>query len=449
MQLIQAFQQFVAEKKLFSKNDKLLIAVSGGVDSVVLCELCHCSGYQFAIAHCNFKLRGAESDEDENWVKKLASTYNVKWFNKQFDTEKFAQHQHIGIQEAARMLRYKWFEELITVDGTRAFDYLLTAHHAADNVETLLMNFFKGTGIAGLTGIKPKDSGMGSHLIRPLLFAAKNEILQFAAEQKLSWREDASNASNKYTRNFFRNDLLPSLAKLFPKVDEHLLNNIARFEEIQVLYKHSVKQFAKKLLIETEDGFQIPILGLLKTPAYTTVLFELLKPYSFTAVQTNEVLKLCHASNGKYVSSSTHRIIRNRKWLLITKLNTNNNSLFVLDNKDMKLTAGEFTLSIQAFEGEAAISSQKDVVSVDSSEVAFPLLLRKWKQGDYFYPLGMTKKKKISRFLIDEKLSLPEKEKVWVIESAGRIVWVVGRRIDNRFKIKPSTTSFLRLSISE
>ena len=449
MQLIQAFQQFVAEKKLFSKHDKLLIAVSGGVDSVVLCELCHHAGYDFAIAHCNFKLRGAESDEDEIWVKNLASAYNVGVFTKHFETDSFAQHQHIGIQEAARILRYQWFEELLKVEGQRNFNYLLTAHHADDNIETLLMNFFKGTGVAGLTGIKPKDSGMGSHLIRPLLFATKNDILSFAAEQNIKWREDASNSSNKYTRNFFRNELLPSLEKIYPKVGEHLLSNITRFEEIQILYNHTVKQFSKKLLIETEDGFQIPILRLLKTPAYKTVLYELLKPYSFTAAQTTELLKLCNASNGKYVSSSTHRIIRNRKWLLLTKLNTNNNCLFVLDNKDMKLTTGDFTLSVQAFEGEIEISSKKDVVSLDSKEVSFPLLLRKWKQGDYFYPLGMTKKKKISRFLIDEKLSLPEKENVWVIESASRIVWVVGRRIDNRFKIKPSTKSFLRLSVSQ
>jgi tRNA(Ile)-lysidine synthase len=346
-------------------------------------------------------------------------------------------------------LRYQWFEELLKVEGQRNFNYLLTAHHADDNIETLLMNFFKGTGVAGLTGIKPKDSGMGSHLIRPLLFATKNDILSFAAEQNIKWREDASNSSNKYTRNFFRNELLPSLEKIYPKVGEHLLSNITRFEEIQILYNHTVKQFSKKLLIETEDGFQIPILRLLKTPAYKTVLYELLKPYSFTAAQTTELLKLCNASNGKYVSSSTHRIIRNRKWLLLTKLNTNNNCLFVLDNKDMKLTTGDFTLSVQAFEGEIEISSKKDVVSLDSKEVSFPLLLRKWKQGDYFYPLGMTKKKKISRFLIDEKLSLPEKENVWVIESASRIVWVVGRRIDNRFKIKPSTKSFLRLSVSQ
>ena len=243
--------------------------------------------------------------------------------------------------------------------------------------------------------------------------------------------------------------MLPFLAKRYPKVDEHLLHNIARFEEIQVLYTHSVKEFSKKLLIATEDGFQIPILKLLKTPAYTTVLYELLKPYSFTAAQTIEVLKLCNASNGKYVSSSTHRIIRNRNWLLLNKLNTTNCSLFILDNNNMKLTADDFTLTIQAFDGEATISSKKDVVCVDSNEVAFPLLLRKWKPGDYFYPLGMNKKKKLSRFLIDEKISLPEKEKIWVIESAGRIIWVVGRRIDNRFKIKPSTRSYLRLSVSQ
>ena len=449
MQLIQAFKQFVEDKNLFSKRDNLLIAVSGGVDSVVLCELCHSAGYQFAIAHCNFKLRGEESDEDEKWVKSLASAYKVKVYTKQFDTNAYAQNQHLGIQEAARNLRYQWFEELLFSEGKRTFDYLLTAHHADDNIETLLMNFFKGTGIAGLTAIKPKDSGMGSHLIRPLLFATKNEILSFAAEQNLKWREDASNASNKYTRNFFRNELLPSLEKIYPKVGDHLMNNIARFEEIQVLYNHSVKLFSKKLLIETEDGFQIPVLALLKTPAYKTVLFELLKPYSFSAAQIPDVLQLCSADNGKFVSSSTHRIIRNRKWLLITRLNTDNGSIYILDNKDMKLNAGHFTLTIQSAEGNAAISSNKDIVCIDSSEISFPMLLRKWKQGDYFYPLGMTKKKKISRFLIDEKLSLPEKEKVWVIESGNRIVWVVGRRIDNRFKIKPSTNSFLRLTVTK
>lgn len=449
MSMIQTFQHFIAEKKLFTAKDKLLIAVSGGVDSVVLCELCYNAGFDFAIAHCNFKLRDPDSDEDENWVANLASKYHVPFFSKQFDTTTYANEQGLSIQEAARNLRYSWFKELMMTEGKKVFDFLLTAHHADDNVETLLMNFFKGTGITGLTGIKAKDSNMGSHLIRPLLFASKKEILQFANQQQLKWREDISNASNKYTRNFFRNELLPSLEEQYPSVRENLLNNISRFEEVQMLYNHTVQHFSKKLLFKLASGYGIPVLALMKTTAHKTILYELLKSFSFSVAQIPEVLKLCDAPSGKYVSSATHRIIRNRKWLLLTTVNSSENTIHLIEKKDLQFNAGSFEISVESISQHISVSTEKSIACIDASDLVFPLLLRKWKQGDYFYPLGMDKKKKLSRFFIDEKLSLSEKENVWVIESANRIVWVVGRRIDNRFRVKPSTKEMLRLTVSE
>lgn len=449
MQLLQSFRNFIAEKKLFNYRDKLLIAVSGGIDSVVLCELCFQSGFDFAIAHCNFKLRGDESDGDESFVKQLATHYGVECFTAHFNTDAFAKQHQLSVQEAARKLRYDWFADLMNVSGKPSFDYLLTAHHANDNIETILMNFFKGTGISGLAGIRAKDSNLGNHIIRPLLFAEKNQLLEFAQQQNLNWREDASNASNKYTRNFFRNEIIPSLQQYFPQVQQNLINNIHRFEEVNDLYNIALQQWSKKLLIKTGSDFRIPVLALEKSPAKNTLLFELLKPFDFTPQQIPDIINLCKALSGKFVTSSTHRIIRNRKWLIIVPIEHHDTTTIVIDSTDDALIFDHNTLAIKKDLEDFQIQNDPSIAIIDSREITFPLLLRKWKPGDYFYPLGMEKKKKLSRFFIDQKLSIAEKEKIWVIESANKIVWVVGIRIDNRFRVRPSTTKAIQLSISK
>ncbi len=466
MDLLKAFQHYIKQQHLFNPKDKLLLAVSGGVDSVVLCELCKQAGYHFAIAHCNFQLRGEESERDEQFVRTLAEKYSVELFVEKFDTEKYAAENKLSIQVAARNLRYNWFvtfwmnnydslpakgKDFISsgTPGWHVFDphlFILTAHHAGDNVETLLMNFFKGTGIKGLHGIIQKE-GLGSHLVRPLLFAKKEDIKLFAAENNLSFVEDSSNALNKYTRNYFRNELIPGLRKVFPQVEDNLLNNIERFKEIELLYLQAIEIHKKKLLEIKGEEVHIPVLKLQQTKPLATVLYEIISEFGFTSHQVNDAINLLQSESGKYIESANYRVIRNRKWLIISPFTSRFAENILIEAADKKIVFIEGKLRLEKH-STFDINHSPLTAQLDLSQIKFPLLLRKWKQGDYFYPLGMQKKKKLSRFFIDQKLSLTQKEKVWVIESDKKILWVVGLRIDDRFKVTDKTKEVLQISLS-
>jgi tRNA(Ile)-lysidine synthase len=462
MSLLQQFIKNIEQQNLFQKNDYLLLAVSGGADSVALCELCFQAGFHFEIAHCNFQLRGEESERDEKFVRGLAGKYAAKVFVKKFATQKYAEENKVSIQVAARELRYEWFAELlsdkqiipslnesaISLSGHKV---ILTAHHANDNIETLLMNFFKGTGIKGLQGILPKQG----KIIRPLLFAKKEEIFTFIKENSLEFIEDSSNSSDKYTRNYFRHQLIPSVEKVFPKAEENLINNIERFKEIEVLYQQSIDLHKKKLLEQKRNEIHIPVLKLLKSKPLKTIVYEIIKGYDFTAHQTDEVIHLLSSESGKYISSSTHRIIKNRNWLIITPLSILEAAHILINETDKKINfeAGELKIKIDdpvaiGFINQK-IPSSSFIATLDAKKITFPLLLRKWKQGDYFYPLGMPGKKKLSKFFIDQKMSLIEKDKTWVIESNNRIIWIVGKRIDDRFKITDKTKKILSIHFNK
>jgi tRNA(Ile)-lysidine synthase len=458
MNLLKKFTDFIKKENLFQPKDKLLLAVSGGVDSVVLCELCKQADYDFVIAHCNFQLRGEESERDEQFVRELAKKYNAEIFVKKFDTEKYAEENKLSIQVAARELRYGWFNQIVNgqlsmVNGHAGFihhspltiHHILTAHHANDNIETLLINFFKGTGISGLRGILPKHG----KIIRPLLFAKKEELLEFAKENNLSYVEDSSNVSDKYTRNYFRNQLIPSVQKVFPQVEDNLLNNIQRFKDIETLYQQSIELHKKKLLEKKGEEIHIPVLKLFKSDPLPTIVYEIIKDFGFTSNQTEEVIKLLNSDSGKYVQSHTHKIIKNRNWLIITSSLTTVAENILIEEEDKVVEFSNSKLEMKQISAAGyKLSGSESVAQLDSDEIKFPLLLRKWKQGDYFYPLGMKKKKKLSRFFIDQKLSLTEKENIWVLEMNKKIIWIVGKRIDDRFKITPKTKNILKISLS-
>jgi tRNA(Ile)-lysidine synthase len=464
MSLPEKFTSYINEQNLFQKKDHLLLAVSGGVDSVVLCELCRQAGFNFEIVHCNFQLRGEESERDEMFVQSLGGKYHAKVFIKKFDTGKYAAENKVSIQVAARELRYKWFHELIASTGNRQpatgehpqtsyivhhTSYVLTAHHASDSVETLLMNFFKGTGIKGMQGIPVRHEPQ-RWITRPLLFATRGDIVNFASENSLSFVEDSSNVSDKYTRNYFRNQLIPSIQKVFPQVEKNLLNNIERFKETEILYEQAINIHKKKLLEYEGNEIHIPVLKLLKTQPLKTVVYEIIKDYGFTAHQTEEVLHLLKSESGKYIFSATHKIIKNRKWMIIAPHNNLKASLIVINEKDKEIEFEMGKLKIEEYANAGyQPSTDKYTAALDASTIAFPLLLRKWKQGDYFYPLGMQKKKKLSRFFIDQKMSLTEKEKTWVIESEKKIIWIIGKRIDDRFKITDCTFSVITIQFNE
>src|SRR6266496_443728 len=454
MNLLQRFKESIRQQNLFYPKDKLILAVSGGVDSIVLCELCKQAGYDFAMAHCNFQLRGEESERDEKFVKDLGKKYGAELFIKKFDTEKYASETKKSIQEAARDLRYEWFNELIHQDSKSDPDsyrdrnpkFVLTAHHADDNIETVLMNFCRGTGLHGLAGIPVSPT----HIRRPLLSFWKQELIEFAAENKLNFVEDSSNRSSKYTRNLFRNEIIPMISKVYPQVKSNLQDNIDRSKEISKLYDISVLEIKKKLCKNKDSEVHIPIKQLMSYQN-KALIFEIISDYGFSEKQVEEVIKLAESESGKFIQSPStpHRIIKFRNWFIISATVSARAETIIIEEATKELQVEDRKLKIEriSFTPDYRLPVADYIACLDADEISFPLVLRKWKQGDYFYPLGMRKKKKLARFFIDQKLSKTEREKVWVLEMNKKIIWVVGLRIDDRFKITDKTKKILKISL--
>lgn len=440
--LVQAFSRRLQAFSV-GKEQLLLLAVSGGVDSVVLCDLCHRAGYRFFIAHCNFGLRGEESLRDADFVRSLGRRYGVDVAVKSFDTAGYAAAEKLSVQEAARALRYPWFEALRREKGA-AFTVL--AHHANDNLETVLMHFFRGTGLQGLTGMP--DAAGGTHLLRPLLPVRRKSIEAFARAHELAWVEDSSNRSDKYTRNYFRNTLLPAIEKVYPEAEENVLDNIERFKKVDAFYRLSVHQALHKLVQATGPENRIPI-RLLQQYTATSIPFELLKRYGFGEKQVPQLLQLAESPSGRYMENESWRIIRHHRWLIFSPRGLPEPATAVIEAGTKKVALPGCLLALRTVDkAHFTLQRSPEVAQLDAATLQYPLLVRRWKPGDYFYPLGMRKKKKLARFFIDLKLSLPEKEKVWVVESDRRIVWVVGHRIDDRFKVAPNTSTVVQISLS-
>lgn len=421
----------------FSKDCHFVLAVSGGADSVALAHLLKGAGIHFEIAHCNFGLRGAESDRDEAFVKNLAITLDVPFSCKHFDTEAYAATHKISIQEAARDLRYAWFATFNTI--------VITAHHANDNIETVFMHFCRGTGIAGLTGIEPYK--VNERLLRPLLIFHKQEIIDYTKQAGIAFVEDSSNASDKYTRNFFRHQILAAVQEVYPQAEHTILHTIKHLREVSEVYKAAMQKIVSKLQFLHGNEIHIPVIMWQKAKPLGTITFEMLYPYGFTAAQMPEAVKLLSAHNGAVLISPTHRLIKNRNWMILAPLATAiNTSIVVVEQKDTSVDILGGTLALQNTAARVLETSDNNTCMVDAAPLKFPLILRPAATGDYFYPLGMQKKKKLSKFFIDLKLSKTAKEKVWVLVSDNRIVWVIGYRIDNRFKITPASTTAVKLS---
>jgi tRNA(Ile)-lysidine synthase len=435
--------RFIKAQQLDVVNQTWLVALSGGVDSVVLSHLCSSLNIPFVAAHCNFNLRGDESIADKKFVTALAANAGWQLHTIDFDTTTYMAQHGLSVQVAARQLRYNWFKQLQQQHG---YQYLATAHHATDNVETALMNLFRGTGIKGMRGILPNNA----NIIRPLLQANKEQIVQYATRHNLAWVTDSSNSSNKYTRNFIRNQVLPLMEQAIPRNEMGVEKTLQNLLETEWIYDEAIANYRKKLIEKNGADFQIPILKLLKIKAINTILYELITPFGFSALQVPDVLWLCQSNNGKYVQSATHRIIKNKNWLLIapTKTEIATTILIEAGNTTIPFLLGTLHIKMLANTNATAVHAKNELeVMVDAAEIHFPLVLRPYKPGDYFYPLGMQKKKKLARFLIDKKLTTIQKEATWVLECNQKIIWVLGHRIDDRFKITSHTKAALALSL--
>lgn len=416
-------------------HETTLLAVSGGVDSVVMADLFYRSHKSFAIAHCNFGLRAAASDADEAFVNKLATDYAVKLYVKHFPTKVYAPQHHLSIQLAARGLRYQWFDELC---DQHQLQKLATAHHTNDMVETLLFNVIKGTGIAGLHGMLPQQR----KLIRPLLFATKDEILAYAHAQHLQWREDSSNTTNAYARNLIRNQVIPILKTINPNLEQTTYATIQRIGQVEYWFKDQLASLHKTIFREQEERWYVHVQPLKDKRWAAVALWEILKPFGFNFRQIQTLWQGSGAS-GKMMESPTHQLYVNRDhWLLLPQ--PAHATVPQAHNIDRSATSLAFPsyhlqLSITPLQ-QYRITPEPHIAALDLAKLKFPLVVRPWQAGDGFYPMGMQHRKKVSDLLIDQKVSVVDKAKVLVLVSDGDIAWVIGHRIDDRFKVTSDTT---------
>ena len=443
-QLLKDFQQHITKHFPFLKDKKLLIAISGGIDSVVLTHLLHQSKDNISLAHCNFKLRDKESDLDEVFVNDLGKKLNLKSHTTSFNTDDYANNNKLSIQMAARELRYNWFAELLEENN---LDYVLTAHQKEDVLETFLINFTRGTGLEGLTGI-PAINGQ---IVRPLLTFTRDEIHAFATKNNIEWREDKSNASTKYFRNKIRHQVIPVLKELNPSLMQSFDKTLENLKGSQQIIHDKIANLKKNVTDLKSEPQQFSIDEIKKTSNPKAYLFELLKEYNFT--EWNDVVDLLDAQSGKQVLSKTHRLIKDRTHLLLSKKSDMNTGVqrgkFEISENDIEFHNGSISLKIENKKMNSEATNLKyDTVQIDNNLLNFPLIVRKWQKGDYFYPIGMQGRKKLSKFFKDEKFSLLEKEKTWLLcTSLNEIVWIIGKRPDNRFKITKDTTKTLKITI--
>lgn len=431
--MLTKFQNELLKNHNTIQQKKLLLAISGGIDSMVLLDLTQKSKLNISVAHCNFGLRGAESDSDENFVNDYCKQHKIPCFINSFDTEKYASENKKSIQIAARELRYNWFFEL---KNKHNFDYIVTAHHLDDSLETFFINLSRGTGIEGLTGIRENEN-----IIRPLLGFSRKEIEKYATENHIKWREDSSNTSDKYLRNNIRHNIVPLFKELNPDFLNSFSKTIANLQEVQSFSDEVLDEVLYKLIIQYNSNNYLKINELLKYKNYKFILYKWLSKYGFTA--WNDIYNLIESQSGKFVETENFRLLKNRNELILSEKNNN----FLEKEFLISESKIDYPIGLQISEvSQISETNNPNEIYVDKNLLKFPLLLGKWKEGLYFYPFGMQgKSKKVSKFFKDEKLSNLEKENSWILYSDNQIVWIVGMRLDERFKVTSNTTSILKI----
>lgn len=428
--MLETLKQYIEQKKLIAPDDQILVAVSGGLDSMVLLHLLYTAGYKLGVAHCNFQLRGAESDGDEHFVKQYCARLGIPFFCTRFDTNNYATEHKLSIQMAARDLRYAWFNELLKKQG---FAKLATAHHFSDSIETVLLNWAKGGGTESLRGIAPQRG----NIIRPLLFATREQINQYAADNEITWREDISNQTDDYQRNFIRHQVIPQLKRINVSLENTLLASSWKIDSELAFLDKQYAAWKAANCEEVNGTLRIAKKVLTDHTIAASLLWRSVRELNLSFEMCEEVIQSLHAQSGKQFFSSTHRLVIDRDFLIITVI-TNHLPEVMIEYGQTEVTMGKRRLKI-AYDVPVKPVLDSHVAVLDFEKTKFPLCWRTWKAGDYFHPLGMEQPKKLSDFLIDNKISLAEKDEVTVLESNGEIVWVVGYRIDNRFKLTTDT----------
>ena len=438
--MLEEFKHYVVDQGLFTKRDGLLLALSGGVDSVVLFELLVSAGYHFQCAHVNYQLRGKDSDQDEAFVKRLCHGRDIPLHTTQVNTKAYAKDHAMSIQMAARAIRYGWFEELLAKNNLQ---YILTAHHIDDSLETVIFNLAKGTGIRGLRGLVPKEGIR----IKPLLFTTKGDIRTFAHKENLDWREDASNFRDNYARNKIRHQVIPVLESLNPSLTTGFRRTNKQVRGVEEIWLERCREVRKNHLKKIEGGFEFSISWLSENYASLSILTEILGEFGFSFLQSEQVFQACFHQPGKLFFSQDYLLNLDRSQLIILKKEEAN--YFELDVSELPeyTHLGDYRISFSRKRIHSSISNDPAVAQLDYSKISLPLKICPWQPGDYFYPLGMTGKKKLSDFLVDKKVPRVTKAKVLVLKSGEEICWVLGMRIDERFKITDSTEEILEAKI--
>jgi tRNA(Ile)-lysidine synthase len=435
--MLSKFIQHVHNNQLFTAKHRVLLALSGGVDSVVLAHLLKRGDFDFAIAHCNFQLRGKDSQADESFCKSLAEKLHVPFFHTVFDVREYATKQKASRQMAARHLRYAWFEELLK---TKGFDFVLTAHHANDCIETMLLNLVRGTGIKGMKGIPEKNG----RVIRPLLGFTKEEILNYAEHEKLEYRTDTSNLEAKYDRNFVRLKVMPLLKTLNPSLEKTLMDNLQRFSEEGKLVQEYLELKRHELTKVNKEGIQIQKKGLLNATSKRSVLHAFIHPYGFNETQEQDILQNLEKNGlvGKNVFSATHQLSIDRDFLFIRPLSSEQATRIEIH------ALGEFlpkaNMHVQKVK-KLAKAAQNELY-INLNRITYPLIIRSPQRGDKFKPFGMKGFKLVSDYLTSEKLNTFQKAGCLLLQNGnGEIIWIIGYRSDERYKILEGETNLLKL----
>jgi tRNA(Ile)-lysidine synthase len=436
--MLSNFKNHISARFPFLENKKLFLAVSGGLDSMVLLHLLQQLEYKIAVLHCNFQLRGLESFGDQDFIRNYCEENKISIFSTQFDTEAFAKDYKLSTQIAARELRYSWFYELLEIHN---FDYILTAHHADDNLETFIINLSRGTGLDGLIGIPEQND----KIIRPLLLFSREEILNYAKENNIEWREDSSNASNKYLRNKIRHDLVPVLKEINPKFLKAFQKTQSYLQESNEMAEDASIMIYQQVAKEYGEEIHFDLNQLKKLPNYKSYLYQWLNEFGFLAWK--DIYDLTDGQSGKQIFSTEFRLLKNRDTLILSPISKIRQLEFEINKTDTQVN---IPLKLRLCNVSHITEGSNKIIFVDAEKILFPLILRKWKEGDSFQPFGMNgKSKKISKLFKDEKLSLIEKENCWLLCSNNQIVWVVGIRQDERFKITNTSNKILKIELEQ